>query len=314
MNANSPSRRITASVIASAFMLAGVMNASTASAATEDAWEAFRADVSAQCLAAGAELFETVDIIVDPFGSPSYGMALLRGKARGANVTIMAICVYDKATQTAEIGGELPDIATFTELAWTYAFTSCDAACETVLAGLTANDADVIQGLADRVEQTIAATEALPADAWAPEAREVLNRVRDLQPGGDLAAVTTGERNCTVYWYGFLENGGQVVGEHQCRIELTDEGLTVTKLTGEMLRADIVPAGGGYALAIGRTFIDDQPERAYDRDNPDNAVNPNFGNYAGLAFVDGDALFIIDADMHGFEQPDATYFSVLVIE
>lgn len=79
-------------------------------AATEEAWDAFRADVRDKCLAAAEGLFETVEITVDPFGSEHYGLALLRGKARGADATIMAICVYDKATQTAEIGGELPDI------------------------------------------------------------------------------------------------------------------------------------------------------------------------------------------------------------
>src|SRR5690606_29151592 len=45
-------------------------------AATEAEWEAFRADVEAKCLAAAEPLFETAEAIVDPFGSPSYGLAL----------------------------------------------------------------------------------------------------------------------------------------------------------------------------------------------------------------------------------------------
>jgi hypothetical protein len=46
---------------------------------------------------------------VDPFGSATYGMALIRGKAKGAETTqIAAICVYDKKTKAVELGGELP--------------------------------------------------------------------------------------------------------------------------------------------------------------------------------------------------------------
>ncbi len=38
----------------------------------------------------------------------SYGVAILTGKAVGADATVSSICVYDKKSQTAEIGGELP--------------------------------------------------------------------------------------------------------------------------------------------------------------------------------------------------------------
>ncbi len=83
--------------------------ATTALAATEDAWEAFRADVEVKCLAAASELFASATAEVDPFGSESYGLALISGPARGAEeTTIRAICVYDKAAETVEIGGELP--------------------------------------------------------------------------------------------------------------------------------------------------------------------------------------------------------------
>ncbi len=92
--------------------VAGIVAASSpAMAADEDSWEQFRIDVEAACLAAAEPLFETAEAIVDPFGSQSYGLALIRGKARGADVTIMAICAYDKQTKVAEIGGELSYIA-----------------------------------------------------------------------------------------------------------------------------------------------------------------------------------------------------------
>ena len=77
-------------------------------AASDDAWEQFRADVEAACLKAAEPLFETAAAQVDPFGSESYGLALVTGNAKGADAAIAAICVYDKKTKAVEIGGELP--------------------------------------------------------------------------------------------------------------------------------------------------------------------------------------------------------------
>ena len=79
-----------------------------ASASSDDAWEAFRKDVAEQCLKAAEPQFATATATVDPFVSPSYGLALIRGKAKGADTEIAAICVYDKQAKTVEIGGELP--------------------------------------------------------------------------------------------------------------------------------------------------------------------------------------------------------------
>lgn len=81
--------------------------AGPAAAASDDAWAAFRADVERACVAAAAELMESPAALVDPFGSEHYGLALLRGKARGADAEIATICVYDKQSGAAEIGGEL---------------------------------------------------------------------------------------------------------------------------------------------------------------------------------------------------------------
>lgn len=79
-----------------------------AHAASDDAWEAFRSDVETACLAAAEPLFEVPQVRVDPFGSESYGLALVTGRARGADAEIAAICVFDKQTKAVEIGGELP--------------------------------------------------------------------------------------------------------------------------------------------------------------------------------------------------------------
>jgi hypothetical protein len=78
-----------------------------AEAASDDAWKTFQADVGKACLAASKDLIENGKAVVDPFGSPSYGLAVVTGKARGAKVTISTICAYDKKTRKAEVGGEI---------------------------------------------------------------------------------------------------------------------------------------------------------------------------------------------------------------
>jgi hypothetical protein len=76
---------------------------------SDDAWQTFREDVARQCLKAAEPLFASAKATVDPFGSETYGLALIHGVAKGtAKSEIMAICVYDKKAKTVEIGGELP--------------------------------------------------------------------------------------------------------------------------------------------------------------------------------------------------------------
>ena len=81
----------------------------TAEAASDDAWTTFQADVGKACVAASKDLIENGKAVVDPFGSPSYGLAVVTGKARGAKVTISTICAYDKKTKKAEVGGEISE-------------------------------------------------------------------------------------------------------------------------------------------------------------------------------------------------------------
>lgn len=92
-------------VLASAFL---AVTGGSALASSDDAWEAFRKDVETACLAAAEPLIARPAARVDPFGSESYGLALVTGPAKGADVEIAAICVYDKKTKAVEIGGELP--------------------------------------------------------------------------------------------------------------------------------------------------------------------------------------------------------------
>lgn len=78
-------------------------------ASSDDAWEAMRADVAAKCIEAAAGSIETPVAVVDPFGSASFGLALVSGKPKGADGKISQICVYNKQTKAVELGGELTD-------------------------------------------------------------------------------------------------------------------------------------------------------------------------------------------------------------
>lgn len=67
-------------------------------ASSPEAWEEFRADVAAKCLAAAkATGMKTPDVLVHPLGTESYGLAVLR---EGAD---KRICVYVKQTQKVEL-------------------------------------------------------------------------------------------------------------------------------------------------------------------------------------------------------------------
>ena len=78
-------------------------------ASSDEAWQAMRADVSAKCIQAAAGSIEAPAAVVDPFGSESFGLALVSGKPKGADGRISQICVYNKQTKTVELGGELTE-------------------------------------------------------------------------------------------------------------------------------------------------------------------------------------------------------------
>jgi hypothetical protein len=82
--------------------------APVAQASSDDAWSGFQTEVSKACVTAAKGLIENGKALIDPYGSEHYGMALVTGKAVGAKTTISTICVFDKKTRRAEIGGELP--------------------------------------------------------------------------------------------------------------------------------------------------------------------------------------------------------------
>lgn len=86
-----------------AFILWG---APPAFAASDDAWAEFVAKVDDACVSATTGLLENPKAVVDPFGSESYGLAIVTGTvATGQPAAIL--CVFDKQTEAVQIGGEL---------------------------------------------------------------------------------------------------------------------------------------------------------------------------------------------------------------
>ncbi|MNE70383.1 hypothetical protein D3C80_1661730 [compost metagenome] len=77
-------------------------------ASSDDAWQEFAREVGDKCLEAAAPMLEGARVAVDPFGSERFGLAVLSGKAKGADVTVSYVCVMDKQSRTVELGSELP--------------------------------------------------------------------------------------------------------------------------------------------------------------------------------------------------------------
>ena len=88
-------------------VLALLTAANSAAASSDDAWAEFAKTVEEKCLAATGGMIEKPRAVVDPFGSEHFGLAVVTGKAKGADATISHICVMDKQSETVELGGEL---------------------------------------------------------------------------------------------------------------------------------------------------------------------------------------------------------------
>lgn len=100
---------MTARWIATALVIA---SAGGAHASSDAAWTDFQTEVSKACIAAAEGLIANGRALVDPHGSEHFGLAVVTGPAKGTETTtktlVSAICVFDKQTRKAEIGGEIP--------------------------------------------------------------------------------------------------------------------------------------------------------------------------------------------------------------
>lgn len=86
-----------------------IASALPAYASSDEAWAEFAAEVEAACLDAAQDSIDAPRIVVDPYGSENFGLALVAGKAKGADAHVTKVCVYDKQSKAVELGSELLD-------------------------------------------------------------------------------------------------------------------------------------------------------------------------------------------------------------
>ena len=73
------------------------------------AWQAMRDKVQAGCLVKARSMsLGRVEARVDPFGTQSYGTAILIKRGVPGTSSLAYVCVMDKQTGEFEIGGEMP--------------------------------------------------------------------------------------------------------------------------------------------------------------------------------------------------------------
>ena len=80
-----------------------------ASASSGDSWQAMRDKLRTGCLSEAAAMgLGRIEISADPFGSQSYGIAVLTKRGGDRRRNLAYVCVMDKKTGAFEIGGEVP--------------------------------------------------------------------------------------------------------------------------------------------------------------------------------------------------------------
>ena len=77
-----------------------------AAASSDDAWAEFAAEVETACLAATDGVFTAPSAVVDPFGTESYGLAIISGEFPSGGAGSI-VCVFDKQSKAVQIGSEL---------------------------------------------------------------------------------------------------------------------------------------------------------------------------------------------------------------
>lgn len=86
-------------------MLVSMSGAQHAQASGADAWKEFQQDVEMACLKASSGVLDVKRIQVDPYGSETYGFAIMSGFAAGTSTQRLVVCAYDKVSRAAEVSG-----------------------------------------------------------------------------------------------------------------------------------------------------------------------------------------------------------------
>lgn len=281
-----------------------------AHASSDDAWKAFRADLAQACREKVPEGFTVEHMRVDPFGSESYGVAVLQGTSKPDDAAQTLVCVYDKKEKTAEMSGPVSEEVSFAPAAAETSEGSCAAGCASTEKHIGETGLSQLTGIEGQVRRTLADLDAKKLSSN-DQAKAVAAMFETGEGAVDPSAIEAGTYRCTVYWYGFLENGAQRIGAHKCRVGSDGEAVVIEKLTGEGLRAKLVPWRDGATAYVGRTYTDGQPERAYDPAHPDNEGNANFGNTVGLVVGDASRFYLVGIDERGMQPKDTTFFEVM---
>ena len=74
-------------------------------ASSDDAWKEFKQDVKKACIKTASANMKVKATKVDPFGSETYGYAIINGFEKGNKTEQQVICVYDKKSKKVEISG-----------------------------------------------------------------------------------------------------------------------------------------------------------------------------------------------------------------
>jgi hypothetical protein len=102
-NTHELSRGLVAAIGGMIFLAISATHA--AQAASGDAWEEFQQEVDLACREAAKGVIAPEVVQVDPYGSESYGFAVLVGPEVGSSALKLVACAYDKASQKAEVSG-----------------------------------------------------------------------------------------------------------------------------------------------------------------------------------------------------------------
>lgn len=84
-------------------LLAAMSAAQPVQASSPDAWDEFQQNVEKACVKASSGVLEVKSVQVDPYGSESYGFAVLIGIETGTSTERLVVCAYDKRSEVAEI-------------------------------------------------------------------------------------------------------------------------------------------------------------------------------------------------------------------
>jgi hypothetical protein len=272
-------------VLAAVFLHAPL---SPAVASSEGEWEEFRQKVTTACSVLAAEQMTVDTIRVDPFGTESYGIAIITGRSAGPEERV---CVYHKAADVAELSGAIPQAADVT-------------------IDVVSSDSQELAALPGQVRRTLdeIAARGLPSNGQADTVAAILD---GSVKSDDVAATPPGSYRCTVYWYGFLDEGVRKVGTHACTVGIADRGLTIEKTTGERLSARTVAMESGTTAYYGRSFLPGHQQTEYDPENPANRENANFGNKVGIVLRSGERLFLVSIDERGMSPSDRSFFEIM---